>query len=278
MGERHNTEAPSLQLVESLREYVARESWDMNRAGQAVTNPTDGANLQSQQGPVKEVCRIRVPDNLCQHWTVTLAPLVVEGQQSPLVNGTGYAPQLVSDAFAVIEWGMMGSTSWAVVDWTVGQQLSIFGSFVRVWGGVVAFGTAVANPNPITRFSAHIVPGYTDRKPIRTIIYSASIAPAAESEFPVPAFARKVTLSGVIEDDDLEFTTLQGRMISGGAPIWNQRPGVKAIDGGTPDLDPNYMEKCYRLPIGTNFIAVGLDGGAGDPYLNARLRYELSLS
>ncbi len=269
--------AGDLQIVEQLQEHVQRESWDVQFAAKSVQTRAAGA-LVTGEGPSVEVARISVPDKMARSWVVTLAPLTVEGRQQPRQVSTGFDPQLISDAFAVVEWGMMASTSWAVIDWTPGQQFTVFGSYVRVWGGVVAFGTAGLNPNPITRFAAHIVPGESTTRPSRTIIYGTTLA-AGTTRFRVPAFARTVVASHTnITDAPLIGTALVGEAAVG-IPAWVAQPWLERTTDAAGVLTGFRIispPRPVEIPIGTNFVS--FVNSAAVAFAGTRLRYELAMS
>lgn len=267
-------------IVESLQELIRREGLAMNLSGESKVTPTDGASVLGT-GPIIEVARAqpleREPGEAARSWVVTLSPLTIEGMNQPRANAVGFAPQLISDAFAVIEWGSLGSIQWAVVDWSAGQQFSVFGSYVRVWGGVRLFGTVGLNPTPVTRFSAHVVPGFSRHQPRRTIIYG-DIPAADEVEFPVPAFASSVAAEFnkfITPVATRNASFLEGRMVAGAGPIWQDSIWNDILTvvvaftlhgGARPSL----------LPIGSNFIAAVNPSVAALSSL--RLIYTLAMS
>ena len=247
----------ALQIIQTLREAETRAGYDAAQAyGQKVISVLDGR---------AELARVSLPLEYAQSWVVTLAPVTLPGQQGAAAAG-GFNPQVIADARGVVEWGMGGSTSWAVVDWTSGQQFSVFGSFVRLIGQLVAWPINGAPVDPEARFAGHLVPGRSINVAVRTVSYGAVLAPLGTLRLAVPAFARSVSAhiqtGAGISDGDLQ---LFGENRSGDT-IWN----ITLVPGDSGS-------RVFLLPVGTNFINLR-NVDAVNSILTPSLRYELALS
>lgn len=249
----HDDDAP--QIVQSLLDAYKRQSYDLNKA--------HGDEIVSVVGVPVTVARVSLPTEYARDWVVTLGAVTTPGQQGAAAGGVlaGLNPQLLSDAFAVVEWGMGASSNWAVVDWQPGQQFSVYGSFVKVHAQINAFGLPFgAVPDPSTRFSGHIAPGRSTRTAIRTVDYGLVPLAGAPVERAVPPFARRFTWS----DRNFGSPEFQGLHVSAGAITWRLRPG-----GGKT------MEPLFTIPIGTGFITVL---ALGADLTNMQVIYEIGLS
>lgn len=250
-----------LQIIQTLREAQTRASYDANQAY--------GQRVLTVAGSQAEVARVSVDARYAQSWVVTLAPVTLPGQQTA-TGLAGLNPQVLSDASAIVEWGMGGSSSWAVIDWTGGQQFSVFGSFVRVIAVLNAWGPNGQPPGVAaeTRFAGHVAPGRSVQLPTRTVVYG-DVPINTPVERPVPPFARTFNLAtSTTSSAVLVATFVRGRIRSAADMIWQ----MNIILGNQSVLLPGNP---VRFPAGTNFINL-LSTSAELP--NARLVYQLGLS
>ena len=266
---------PDLTSFELLRQGYGSSQVGNSRA-------VDLAGVGSTPFLGNEICRVQVGDDVACSWVVTLAPLSPVQQQGPLTGDQG-TPQIINDAFAIVEWGVGKGRSYAVVDWTLGQQFSVYGSYVSVRGVVNSLGAAAVGPAARTQMSAFIAPGRVDRFPTRTILYG-SIGPGSNEIRAVPPFAKRcflsyqdVTLSGVVTVSVLVQGSLTGVP---GTVLWNVAPGAAFADfpfAFPADFKPVGVPTSVPMecPMGTNFVHV-VNGSAVSLTLT-RVRYELQI-
>ena len=251
-----------LQIIQTLREAETRASYDANQAF--------GQRVLTDAGTQAEIARVSTPEQYAQSWVVTLAPVTTPGQQTA-TGASGFNPQVLADATAIIEWGMGGSLSWAVVDWTMGQQFSVFGSFVRVIANLNDWGPngQPAGDAARTRFAGHIAPGRSIAIARRTIIYPA-ILTGTSSEQPVPAFARQMRGAGFQVGATMGFNLVRFRAARtpAGAFFWERIWGPTTNAAGPADVG-------LVLPVGSNFMSVF---NATTGTINVVLTYDLALS
>lgn len=254
-----------LQIIQTLREAETRASYDANQAF--------GQRVLSVEGSQAEIARVSTPEQYAQSWVVTLGPVTTPGQQTA-TGASGLNPQVLSDAAAMIEWGMGGSRSWAVVDWTAGQQFSVFGSFVRIIAQLNAWGPNGQPPGDaaLTRFAGHIAPGRSITRPWRTIDYGDVIPINTPVDRPVPPFARLVRFSNQDSNGATvnANTVLSGWIRSGGDLLWQAR-----MDGMGFSNVNSMSGSGIVFPAGTNFCRIR---NAVNIIRTVRLSYELLLS
>lgn len=244
-------------LTESVRAALARQSQGLAR--------DSGDYIVSAAGQAGLVARVET-ENSPQSWVVTLGPVTQPNQFGPLGNTiTGINPQVVLDSLAIVEFGHGSAAQWALLDWNKGQQFSVFGSFVRVFAFINAYGTAGAPPIPETRFSGSIIPGECRNTPVRTVQYP-TIAAATSFTLPVPPFARR--LFAFVDATNYATLAIVGRTTTG-TIIWRTLWGIN----GVPTANASWRGD--MIPVGTNFLTIDNNGGAG---VVPRIVYELGLS
>ena len=247
------------------------EGFNANESGRPQRVPALTATGGISQ--FKELARVKVAPEAARDWTITLANLSAGNSIGPfqVING-GYTPPNINDAAAIVEWkgGHQGVAMWAIVDWTAGQQFSVYGSSVRVSGIVASLAVAAVGPNAEHVLQASISPGKSNNVPRRTIIYPTPLGIGASFAIAAPPFAKNVTFStataGTLGPADVE---LSGELALGATTIWVQFPqtiGPVNQSGLTT----------FRLPVGSNFLRI--TNSSPGAILQPRLLYELALS
>ncbi len=270
---KHRVNEPGLTSFELLR-----QGYGASQIGNKVDIEVAGVGGTPVLG--REICRIQVGDDVACSWVVTLAPLPTVQQQGPLTQDQG-TPQLINDAFAIIEWGAGKGRSYAVVDWSLGQQFSVFGSYVSVRGVVNSLFVGASGSQAVTAMSAFVVPGRVDRCAVRTIDYGTVGSGGGFQVRAAPPFARSCTLTlqtlGAPEAV-LPLVVVSGQLTAAvGTSIWAAGPGVESQDGG-PTRVVGVIQgsrSIMPLPLGSNFLGIG--NFSGSDITTARLRYELAM-
>lgn len=225
-----------------------------------------------------EICRVEVGEDVACSWVVTLAPLSPVLQQGALNEDQG-TPQIINDAFAIVEWGVGKGRSYVVVDWTLGQQFTVFGSYVSVRGAVNSLGAAAVGPAAVTSMSAFVAPGRTSRFPSRTVIYGDLGSGGGNTTLAVPPFARRLFLSFFTLGDPATVNAgviVFGRLTTAaGTNIWSAAPGIESADGGPIRTVGVVNSVPVEIPMGTNFANVL--NFSGSDLSGVRLRYDLVL-
>ncbi len=173
-------------LVDTLRDKAFAESFDDASTGKAVEAALPETLIES--------ARAGVPDAEARSWVVTLGPITTPANAGPIATGTASGAgvrlqSFIADSHAVVTWGQQGSDQFALIDWIQGQQFSVHGSYVRVFGVSEAF-IPIPGFDANTRYSAHISPGLVSRSPVRTVLYPGPIAAAGGTAIAgIPAYA-----------------------------------------------------------------------------------------
>lgn len=217
-----------------------------------------------------EIARVDVPAYLARSWVVTLAPVsrpvnrgVIFPTVKPPASGQDeWEPSQITDGVAIIEWagGRQGAKSFAFVDWVNGQTFSVFGSMVKVRGGVNAFSTD--GPDFTDQvFSASIVPGYVRRGAVRTVLYPDLIA-AGQETLAVSPFADRCSFSSatLVTAGDVTLGGFDGIGI-----IWQLLTGQGTTVGNE-----------ILMPVGTTHVRITASGLIA--VLRPRVRYQLALT
>jgi hypothetical protein len=252
------------QIVQTLRELQTRESYQ----GQQQY----GAKIIRAANAPEGIARIALDEDFAQSWVVSLAPLTTPGQQGAAAGvsaGAGLSNRALVDAAAIIEWGLGGSTSWALVDWNLGQQFSVYGSFVQVTGIIFTYAANEPTPPLETRFAAHIVPGHSERRPTRTVLYPP-IGAGTSVALAIPPCAFRVFGYARLPAALLSYSLVrfQPAVVAGGAFIAERQWGTGDGRAGAADVG-------FTLPVASNFMGI-LNAGSAD--LEAQLVYELGIS
>lgn len=233
-----------VQYVQSLLDAHKRQSYDLNKA--------HGDEIVSELNTPVIVARVNVDTDYARDWVVTLGAVTTPSQQGARAGGTLAAknPQSLADSFCIVEWGMGTSANWAIVDWTAGQQFSVYGSYVKIHAQINTWGLfAVPPADPRTRFSGHIAPGRSSNLPTRTVTYG-TVVNNDEEEQPVPPFARRV-YGYAFRSSPASYASVRfrGRHVSGGVDFWQRVWGTTTGAAGSADVG-------VTLPVATNFLAI----------------------
>ncbi len=180
----------------SLRDSLTGRAVSVDAGGSLAGPP--GTRL------VQEIVRVSVPDGDAKPWIITLGDL--GGSQSTILDE--FSSTVIGNTFAFIRWGRGGFNATAQVDWRIGQQFGVYGSYVEVGAnldnGAIAFAGA-QNPN------CFIAPGeYSGPPPTRSIQIGTVASEGGQSAIlPIPRFARTLHHTAIFGADARDIRRIQ---------------------------------------------------------------------
>ncbi len=199
---------------------------------------------------LKQIVRLSVPDAFARSWVVTLGDLGGKEIDATLQQ---FSSNVIGNTFVRLKWGRAGIFQQCDIDWRLGQQITLAGSYVEVTAnidsGAVAF-TGFQEPRVnITEGQASQSLPHT-----RSIQVGQVLAEGAQSAIlPIPRMARKVHHTVLFGADSRDLRRIQ---------FFADESGLIPLgfyDYGTftgPGFDGpvvNYPEPAWIPPFATHF-------------------------